>query len=465
MEFQHTIKKEVSISGTGLHTGKEVTLTFKPAPSNHGFKFKRIDLPGQPVVVADVDNVVDVSRGTTIQQGEAVVNTVEHVLAALTGLNIDNCLMELDNIETPILNGSSEGFLEVLQKAGVEKQDAERQYIEIDEIIQYQDEANRVELTALPSKDYKLRVMIDYNSPVLGLQHASLDRIEDFGEQIARSRTFCFLHELEMLLEHNLIKGGDLNNAIVVVDKVIDDKERVRLSKIFNKPDVQVKEEGILNNVELIYPNEPARHKLLDVIGDLALVGKPIKAKIIASRPGHRANVEFAKKIKKYIKENKGREAAPKYDPNLPPVYDITQIDKVLPHRYPFLLVDKIIELNDNYVVGIKNVTFNEHFFQGHFPGNPIMPGVLILEALAQTGGILAMKTFPDPENYDTYFLKIDQAKFKHMVVPGDTLIMKLELIAPIRRGLVEMKATAFVGNKVAAEALLLARIQKRQDK
>ncbi len=465
MDFQHTIKREATISGVGLHTGNKVTLTFKPAPVNHGYKFKRTDLEGAPIINADVDNVADISRGTTLSQGNATVNTVEHVLAALVGLQIDNCLIELDNQETPILDGSSSAFVKILKEAGTEKQDATRQYIEIEDILEYTDPENRVELIALPAAKYNVRVMIDYNSPVLGLQHADLYAIEDFAEQISPSRTFCFLHELEMLLEHNLIKGGDLNNAIVVVDKAIDEAENERLAKIFNKPDVKVKEEGILNNLELHFPNEPARHKLLDVVGDLALAGRPLKGKIIASRPGHKSNVAFAKIIKQYFKDQKGKETVPKYNLAAKPLYDINKISRTLPHKYPFLLVDKIIDMTETYVVGVKNVTFNEHFFQGHFPANPVMPGVLILEALAQTGGILAMQQYPDPENYDTYFLKIDQAKFKHMVVPGDTLIMKLELLGPIRRGLVEMKATAFVGNNIATEAVMLAKIQKKETK
>lgn len=453
------------MSGTGLHTGANVTLTFKPAPANHGFKFKRVDVKGEPVINADADLVVDVSRGTTLEQNGVRVSTIEHALAALVGLGIDNVLIELDNQEVPIMDGSSKMFMDALMDTGIEEQDAERNYFELKETIQYSDEGKKVDMIATPSDEYKVTVMIDYNSPVLGSQLASLEHIDEFKKEFASSRTFCFLHELEMLLDNNLIKGGDLSNAIVVVDKVVTDGELDRLAKLFNKPKVAVKSEGILNNVELRHHNEPARHKLLDVIGDLALVGRPIKAKITATRPGHASNIEFAKKIKNYIKQNKIKEEIPQYDPNKEPVMDIKKIAKSLPHNYPFLLVDKIIELSENEVVGIKNVTFNEPFFPGHFPDNPVMPAVLQLEALAQTGGILVLNTVKDPENYDTYLIMVDKAKFKNLVVPGDTLILKLELLSPIRRGICEMKGTAYVGDKIASEAVLVAKIYRKEGK
>ena len=462
IEYQHTIKKPVSVSGVGLHTGQQVTLTFKPAPANHGFKFQRIDLPGQPTINADADLVVETARGTTLEQNGARVATVEHALAALMGMEIDNVLMELDGQELPILDGSAYPFILALEEAGTEEQDAERNYFELDTNLHYSDPKNKVDILAIPNDSYKITVMIDYNSPVLGSQHASIDNIKEFKDYAASSRTFCFLHELEELVERNLIKGGDLDNAIVIVDKVVTNGELEHLAKLFNKPSIEVKAEGILNNVELHHQNEPARHKLLDVVGDLALIGRPIKAKITASRPGHGHNVEFAKKIKQYIKEKKNREVIPKYDPNKKPIYDSRQIEKTLPHKYPFLLVDKIIELSDHHVVGIKNVTANEPYFPGHFPGNPVMPAVLQLEALAQAGGILALNTVPDPENYDTYFLMIDNAKFKNRVMPGDTLILKLELLSPIRRGICEMKGTAYVGDKIASTATLVAKIVRK---
>ncbi len=458
---QHTLSESISISGTGLHTGILVDMTLQPANPGFGIQFQRVDLPNQPLIKADCDLVTDTSRGTTLQVGDAKVSTVEHILAALVGLGVDNLLIELNGPEVPIMDGSSAPFIEAIEKVGVLEQEAAKAWYSIDENIFHYDENKRVEMVALPALDYQITTLIDFNSPVLGTQHAALKTIKEFKSEISPCRTFCFLHELETLLENDLIKGGDINNAIVVVDKPVTKEEMTRLAKVFKRDKIEVKSEGYLNNLELRFPNEPARHKLLDVIGDLALIGYPIKARIIANRPGHSSNVEFAKKIKQYIKKNKNIKDVPVYDPSATPVYTLEQIEKTLPHRHPFLLVDKIIELTDTSIVGVKNVTFNEWFFPGHFPGNPVMPGVLQIEALAQTGGILCINAMPKGE-YDTYFLKINNCKFKQMVKPGDTMLLKLELMAPIRRGICEMRGTVYVNGKVATESELVAQVVKR---
>lgn len=458
---QHTLLASISISGTGLHTGINVDMTLKPASVGFGFQFQRIDLPGMPIIKADCDLVTDTSRGTTLEQGVVKVSTVEHILAALVGMGVDNCLIEINGPEIPIIDGSSKPFIEIIEEVGVLEQDATKVWYTIDTNITYFDELKRVEMTALPSTEYKITTLIDFNSPVLGTQYATLKNIKEFKTEIAPCRTFCFLHELEMLLDNNLVKGGDINNAIVVVDRPVTKEEMARLAKAFGRDNVEVKSEGYLNNLELRFPNEPARHKLLDVVGDLALIGYPIKANIIANRPGHSSNVEFAKKIKQYIKKNRHTKDFPTYDPNQPAIYTQQQIEKTLPHRYPFLLVDKIIDLTNTVIVGLKNVTFNEFYFQGHFPGNPIMPGVLQIEALAQTGGILCINAMPEGD-YDTYFLKIENCKFKQKVVPGDTMLLRMELTEPIRRGICTMRGSVFVGNKLCTEADLTAQIVKR---
>lgn len=461
-EKQRTIASPVSISGVGLHTGEKVTITFTPAPEDHGFKFKRVDLPGQPVIDADVDNVVDTARGTTLEQNGARVSTTEHVLAALVGMQIDNVVIELNGPEIPIMDGSSLPFVKILETAGAVEQKAERVYFELKQNLTYEDPIKKVEMLAVPQDEFRITVMVDYNSPILGTQHASMYNIREFKTEIAQCRTFVFLHELEALLQHNLIKGGDLDNAIVMVDKAISDESLAHLRKVFNKENVEVKGRGVLNNTELHYFNEPARHKLLDIVGDLALVGVPLKAHILAARPGHAGNIAFAKAIKELIKKERSKKnVAPAYDLNAPALFNINDIMKILPHRQPFLLIDKILHLTPESVVGVKNVTMNEDFFRGHFPDKPVMPGVLLIEAMAQTGGILVLKTVPDPENYLTYFMKIDGVKFKQMVGPGDTVVFDLKLLTPIRRGICHMKGQAFVGNKVVMEAEMMAQIVK----
>ena len=463
MAKQRTIKNPVTVSGVGLHTGEKVSLTFKPAPENHWFKFQRIDLPNKPIIDADLDNVISTERGTTLEKDGVRVHTTEHVLAALIGMEIDNCLIEITGPEMPIMNGSSMPFVEAIEKAGVIDQNAERIYFELKTILSYEDKDKNVEMLAVPQEECRLTVMVDYNSEILGTQHAHIYKTSEFKTEIAKCRTFVFLHELEVLLQHNLIKGGDLDNAIVLVDHPIPAEHLAHLRKVFNKPDVEVKDRGVLNNTQLHFYNEPARHKLLDIVGDFALLGMPFKAHILAARPGHAGNIAFAKKMRELIRKEKNKKVVPQYDINKY-LLDINDICKILPHRPPFLLVDKILELSPTHVVGMKNVTMNEDFFRGHFPGNPVMPGVLQVEAMAQCGGVLVLKTVPDPENYLTYFLKIDNTRFKNKVGPGDTIIFVLDLMEPIRRGLCHMKGTAYVGDKIVMEAEMMAQIIKMKD-
>ena len=459
---QQTIKKETSLSGVGLHTGNTVNMTFKPAPVNHGFAFVRVDLEGEPIIAAKAEYVVNTQRGTNLEKNGVQIQTSEHVLAAAVGLGIDNLLIEIDASEPPIMDGSSKFFIEALESAGIEQQDAEiKEYI-VKDIISYRDDVTGSEIILMPSDEYEVTTMVDFGTKILGTQNATLNHISNFKKEIAGARTFSFLHEIEMLLENDLIKGGDLNNAIVYVDKELSEETMAKLKKAFKKEDIAVKSNGILDNLNLHWANEAARHKLLDVIGDLALTGVRIRGKVIANKPGHLVNTQFAKKLSKIIKMEK-RNNVPQYDLNQPPLMDIHKIMDILPHRPPFLLIDRIIELSDKHVVGMKNVTMNENFFVGHFPGAPVMPGVLQVEAMAQCGGILVLSTVPDPENYLTYFMKMDNVKFKQKVLPGDTLIFKCELISPIRRGICHMQAYGYANGKLVVEAELMAQIAKKQ--
>ncbi|MFD3393884.1 bifunctional UDP-3-O-[3-hydroxymyristoyl] N-acetylglucosamine deacetylase/3-hydroxyacyl-ACP dehydratase [Aquirufa sp. OSTEICH-129V] len=459
---QHTITKSVTLSGVGLHTGVVANMTFLPAPTNHGIKFQRVDLPGQPIADADVDYVVDTSRGTTIEHNGARINTVEHVLAALVGLEIDNILIQLDGPEPPIMDGSSIKFVEALRDAELVEQEAHRKFFELPEEVRFKDLDKGIELAALPLNDYRIAVMVDYNSKFLSSQHANLSHVSQFEKDFSMCRTFCFVHELEALYNAGLIKGGDLNNAIVIADREYSEGELAHISEVLGKPKVSIsKDAGIMNNTSLHFSNEMARHKLLDVMGDLALVGRPIKAQILASRPGHASNVELAKKIKKLMLEAE-KNNVPVYDAKQPPIFTHERVYELLPHRYPFQMIDKIIYLDDNSVVGVKNVTMNENYFMGHFPNNPVMPGVMQVEAMAQTGGILVLSSVPDPENYWPYLVGIENCRFRKSVIPGDTVIFKCELTAPIRRGIAKMIGKAYVAGQVVCEAEMTASLVRK---
>lgn len=462
MVKQTTIAGEITLKGVGLHTGQEVTMTFKPAPVNNGFTFTRVDLEGHPIIEADANYVVNTQRGTNLEKRGVFIQTSEHVLAAFVGCDVDNVIIELNASEPPIMDGSSKYFVEAIEKVGVVTQEAERKIYVVKEVISYTDETTGSEITIIPHDTYCVTAMVDFGTKVLGTQNASMKSIHEFKKEISNSRTFSFLHELETLLDNGLIKGGDLNNAIVYVDKEISETTMNNLKKAFGKDKISVKPNGILDNLELHHPNEAARHKLLDVVGDLALVGCRIQGKVIANKPGHYVNTQFAKKLSKIIKIEE-RNQVPVYDLHKEPLMDIHQIMAMLPHRPPFLLVDRILEMSDTHVVGLKNVTMNEPFFVGHFPDAPVMPGVLIIEAMAQSGGILVLSTVPDPENYLTFFMKIDNVKFKQKVLPGDTLIFKCDLITPIRRGICHMQANAYANGKLVAQAELMAQIAKKQ--
>jgi UDP-3-O-[3-hydroxymyristoyl] N-acetylglucosamine deacetylase/3-hydroxyacyl-[acyl-carrier-protein] dehydratase len=463
---QRTLAAPVTLEGIGLHTGEKVKLTIEPAPANHGYVFQRTDLEGEPMVKADVDNVVSTNRGTTLEQNGARIYTTEHVLAAIYGCEVDNALIKVDGPEMPIMDGSALPFVKAIEKAGYIEQEAERNYFTLKENMYYEDEKGYAEILAVPTPggEFRITVMVDYNSPVLGTQHASMYHIGEFKKDIAPCRTFVFLKELEQLAKNNLIKGGDLDNAIVLVEKERTQEEYQEIAKLLGKEDLDIKVEGIgvLNTIKLQFENEPARHKLLDIVGDLALVGRPIRGHILAARPGHAGNTSFGKILKKLIRDESKK--TPEFDLTKESIYDVNQIMGILPHRYPFLMIDRIIELSENEVVGVKNVTINEPYFQGHFPGNPVMPGVLQIEAMAQAGGVLALHNVEEPEKWSTYFMKIDGVKFKRKVVPGDTVVFKLTLSAPIRRGIVQMKGVGYVNGNVVSEGDLMAQIIKDKD-
>lgn len=458
---QKTLKDSFTLSGKGLHTGMDITATFLPAPDNHGYKIQRIDLEGQPIIDALADNVVETTRGTVIASGDVKVSTIEHSLAALYAAGVDNVLIQVNAPEMPILDGSAICYVEKINEVGTVEQKFDKEYFVVKERIEVKDEESGASIIMLPDNGFAIDVMVNFDSPVLNNQYASISDIADFEKEIASSRTFVFVREVEPLLKHNLIKGGDLDNAIVIYDSPMQQSELDRLADLMNVPHKNVSEYGYINNRPLSFENEPARHKLLDVMGDLALIGRPVKGHILATKPGHSLNTVLAKKIRQTLRKTPVQ--APVYNPSVPPVMDVNDIRERLPHRYPFLLVDKVIEKGDNHIVGLKNITGNEPFFQGHFPQEPVMPGVLQVEAMAQTGGLLVLSSVPDPERYSTYFMKIDNVKFRQKVVPGDTILFHVSFMTPLRRGCAVMKGYAFVGEKVVSECEFMAQIIKNK--
>ena len=461
MQKQNTLAASFSLQGKGLHTGLDIQVTFNPAPENHGYKIKRVDLPEQPIIDAVAENVINTQRGTVIGKKDVVIGTIEHAMAALYASGVDNCLIEVNAPEFPILDGSSRFYTEEIQKVGLQEQNASKDFYIVKHKIEVKDEESGASIMILPDDTFSVNVLISFDSPVLSNQYATMNNVSEFASEIAASRTFVFVREIENLLQHNLIKGGDLDNAIVIYDQKVSQESLDKIADMMNQPHKNVQDLGYINNKPLMFDNEPARHKLLDVIGDIALIGKPIRGRVIATHPGHSINNKLARIIRKDIKLNDVQ--APVYDPNKEPIMDINRIRDLLPHRYPFLLVDKIIEIGKNYIVGVKNITVNEPFFQGHFPQEPVMPGVLQIEAMAQTGGLLVLNSVEEPERNSTYFMKIDGVKFRQKVVPGDTLVLRLELLAPIRRGISTMKGYVFVGDKLVSEAEFMAQIIKNK--
>ncbi len=460
---QLTIKEDLTISGIGLHSGQSTSITLKPAAADSGITFKRVDLEKEVAIPATANYVGSTERSTTLKKGDAEIKTVEHLLAALAGLGIDNLDIEVSGVEIPILDGSAKPFIDAILAIGLTELAAERTYFVVDEIIEYKDEETGAMITVMPADQFEATVLVDFPSPYVSTQFAAMNKIEDFAIEIAPARTFGFINEVEALLDNGLIQGGSLDNALVFAHKELSDEELQGFAQKMGRESASIDNNGVLNTSTLHFANEPARHKLLDLVGDLVLVSKPIKGKIIANKPSHKANTGLAKELRKLYQKQRKLRGLPKYDPTVPPLKNTVEIEAMLPHRHPFLLVDKIIEMSDKHVVGIKNVTYDEYYFRGHFPNNPVMPGVLQLEAMAQTGGILALSTVEDPENWDTYFLKINNTKFKKKVVPGDTIILKLELTSPIRRGIVNMMGTAYVGDQIVSEGELTAQIIRRK--